>query len=197
MKKVVLTILLVTISIIIVQAKGKWTLDAGTSFGFHDSPVYLWSYKVKNSASFGLHTALSYEQYLSKKFGISASLQYYQIFNNVTVANEKIKGTNYVLKLPLHGHFHWKKYEVFGGGAIQNYRDFDDMALQKSNNFRYQLEVGFAIQINKIWSLKTSYSHLVSKKLDSLLTSSYSNLLNISVSINLNELFKKKNDEQK
>lgn len=183
------------VTIHFVQARGKWTLDAGSSIGFHSSDIYLWNYKIENSTNLGLFIGTGYEQFISKNIGISSSINYYQLFHQVSVGEEEISGTNFILKVPLYGHYHWNKYEVFAGAAIQNYRELKDMALQKSHNFRWQLEAGFALQLNEIWAIKASYSHMLSKQIDSLLALSYTNQISLGVRINLGHLLKRKTDE--
>lgn len=178
------TILFLSILILstAVFAKGKWNIGIGSTHGFSTSELYLWEYKVEKTMSHGVFFKLGYEFKIYKNFNLAITPGFEQHYDEIGVNNINIETFSYNFNLPIDLFYYFKKRLRFQAGvSVQDYRQFEEVALERSYNARLNLNLGISYHYHKNWAAELSYSTILSDRRDSFLIRNYPHHFSIGV----------------
>ena len=157
------------------SAQSSFNLSAGVTNGYNFQSVYLWKYEVKANPSIGFYVQAGYEYEFLKHFGIRGQLGFHQFYASATVNQSKVSGFDYNVVIPIELRYYFlDRWSVEAGVSIQNYRDFEDLAANKSNNLRTNLIAGTSYRVAKSIYLNFQFSTIVSKPIDGFKVKHYS-----------------------
>lgn len=193
-KKAIILFLIIAMSIY-VSGKGKWILGAGTSHGFNSKELYIWKHTVEKSMSHGVYLKLGYEFKLFYDFTLAISPGFLQHYDEVGINNINVETFSYNFELPaeINYYFH-KKLSAHAGVAVQDYRAFEEFALERSYNVRLNLNLGVSYHFNKHWAFELTYSRILSDRRNAFLIRNYPNHIRLGMRYRFN--IKKSQDDQ-
>lgn len=177
------------------SAKGKWSAGIGTVSGYNTKELKLWKYSANTTFSKGLYFNLGYELSMGQKFSASIRPGILQHSNIIEIDEIEISGYSYNFNIPIDIHYRFlPRWSTYIGFSIQDYRPIKDMALNKSDNIRLNLNLGLNYHFNDTFSIELSYSRILSDKVDSFLIENYTNHIHLGMCMNLEMPKKRKND---
>lgn len=178
-----------------VSAEGKWIAGMGNDFGYNKKVLKLWKYPANSTFSKGLNFNLGYELSLGKNFSASIRPGIQQHYDIIEINEIKISDFSYNFNIPFDIHYRFlPKWSTYMGFSIQDYRPIKDMALNKSDNVRLNLNLGLNYHFNDIWSVELAYSRIESDEVDSFLFKNYTNHFYVGICRNLQIPKRRKND---
>lgn len=190
MKKTAVVILLFVSSRVMA---GGWIFKAGNNFGYNPQEITLWNYPLEHQMSRGIYVGLGYEFSLFERVSLAIIPEFNQYYSQATVNQIEASGYSYHFNLPFHIVYSpLDKWQFLSGISIQNYRQFEDFAFNKSHNLRYDLDFAIIYKFTETWAIELAHSLIISNKVDALLIRNYSNYVSLGLRLNFSHAFKKK-----